>query len=103
LPAGNDARALAIVRRRDSEVNQVGEAIEVGEADFLYFDAESILEPLCGEVTVAPTVACVAVVCVFPAEHDWDVAEVEKAVADFARIEAVQDLAIERQVALRRY
>jgi hypothetical protein len=67
---------LTIVGRRDSEVTEVGEAIEVREADFLYFDVQTILKPLCGEVTVALTFAS-AFVSLFPTEHDWDVAKGE--------------------------
>ena len=80
----------------------MGEAIKVGETNLVHFDAEPILQPLRDEVAVAPLAAGMAVVCRFPAEHHRHVAVAEKPIPDCTRVEAVEDLPVERQVSLRR-
>jgi hypothetical protein len=51
---------------------------------------------------VAPEFACVAVVRLLPAEHDWGVAKSEKTVTDLAWVKAGEDLAVEGEVSLPR-
>jgi hypothetical protein len=74
FPASRSS-ARAVAWCQDSDVSQVGKAVELGKTDFLHFDAETVLQPLGSQVTVAPHFAFVAIVCVFPTEHDWIVAK----------------------------
>jgi hypothetical protein len=39
--------------RVDPERAQKGEAVEIGMTDLVHLDAEPLLQPLCGEMTVA--------------------------------------------------
>jgi hypothetical protein len=80
----------------------MGKAIEVWKADLLHFDPQPILQPLRGQMTVAPDFAGVAVLRLLPAKQDWDIAEAEKTIKDFAWLEAGEYFAIQSEVTLWR-
>src|SRR5665647_618229 len=80
----------------------LGKAIEIGAVDLLHFDAEAVLQPLGGEMAVAPFGADVAVARRFPAKHYWYLTVAEELVVDCTRVEAFEDLPISCQILLWR-
>jgi hypothetical protein len=72
-------------------------------SDLAHLGAETVLEPLRDDVAMAPLAAVMAIGSRFPAEHHWKLTKVQQAVTDGQRIETVEDFAVKRQVAPRRY
>jgi hypothetical protein len=72
-----------IARDLDASIAKIREAIEFRESDLLNLDAEVVLQPLRGQVTMAPDFSGGAIVSLFPAEHHSRIAKSEQTVADF--------------------
>jgi len=80
---------------------RIGKAIEIGEPHLLHLDAKAVLQPLDGEMAVAPFAANVAVVCRLPAQHHRHFTIAEELVADYDWVESIEDLPVACQVLLR--
>jgi hypothetical protein len=55
--ASRGARWGVIAECRDSKFSQIGDPIEIGENNLLHLDAEAIVKPLGGEISMAPFAA----------------------------------------------
>jgi hypothetical protein len=67
-------------------------------ADLLDLNVEPIFEPLGRQVSMAPSLALMALGCGFPTEQHRKVAEVHESIVDFAWVKAVKNFAVQLDV-----
>jgi hypothetical protein len=94
---------VAIVRTDESVRSQVREPIELGVADLLNLDTEAIFKPLRRQVPMAKCFAGPAIGCRFPTQHYRRVAEADQPIEGFGRVESIEQLAVQFEVARCRH